>query len=224
MLRVNGIDRTMVGPVFWFHFPDRHIAYIEDRQALWFHRYIAFQGRLMQTWISAGLIHDRPVFCPLDEVSSMAHAFDRILELCIRGTHRSQVQAINSLENLLLDLEAFRNIPSAPTPSLVEIVEAYIQDHRYAPPGYAPLARQLGMAESTLRRKFREATGGPIHQFTENLRIREARRLLDETDTSIADIAASLHYSDIYYFSRHFRKLAGQPPATYRRQQGSAAP
>jgi transcriptional regulator GlxA family with amidase domain len=84
---------------------------------------------------------------------------------------------------------------------------------------YAGIARKLGMAESTLRRRFREATGVPPHEYVLQARVNEARRLLGETDHPIKRVAQQLGYRDVYFFSRQFRQFAGVPPALYRKSR-----
>jgi iron complex transport system substrate-binding protein len=84
---------------------------------------------------------------------------------------------------------------------------------------YDAIAAKLGMAESTLRRRFRDATGVPPHEFVLQARVNEARRLLGETNDPIKRIAQRLGYRDVYFFSRQFRQFAGVPPALYRKSR-----
>jgi AraC family transcriptional regulator of arabinose operon len=48
------------------------------------------------------------------------------------------------------------------------------------------------------------------------LRMREARRLLVETDLTVAEVARKVGFEDPLYFSRCFRHLTGVPPSHYR--------
>jgi AraC-like DNA-binding protein len=82
---------------------------------------------------------------------------------------------------------------------------------------YAQLADEQSMSLSTLRRRFRDAVGSPIHTYMLQLRMSQARRLLGDSDLPIKQVADQLGYRDVFYFSRQFRQITGVPPAAYRK-------
>jgi AraC-like DNA-binding protein len=84
---------------------------------------------------------------------------------------------------------------------------------------YAKIGEQVGLGASTLRRKFKLATGLSLHQYVLQARIQHARALLGETDMPIKLVAQRLGYSDLYFFTRQFRQHVGVPPAAYRRSR-----
>jgi AraC-like DNA-binding protein len=55
-------------------------------------------------------------------------------------------------------------------------------------------------------------------QFTIHARIHRAQRLLRETDLTVKAVGEALGYSDIYFFSRQFKQVAGRSPTEYRQQ------
>jgi AraC-like DNA-binding protein len=56
-----------------------------------------------------------------------------------------------------------------------------------------------------------------VQQWITERRMREARRLLADTDLTVAEIALRVGYSEAGYFVRRFRLGHGVPPATWRR-------
>ena len=58
----------------------------------------------------------------------------------------------------------------------------------------------------------------PPARYVMNLRMREACRLLVETDKTVAEIADILSFEDPLYFSRRFSKMMGTPASDYRRR------
>jgi AraC-like DNA-binding protein len=54
------------------------------------------------------------------------------------------------------------------------------------------------------------------HAYFEQVRVNRARRLL-RAGASIADVAMDLGFSDQSHLNRHFKKLTGITPGTYRR-------
>lgn len=82
----------------------------------------------------------------------------------------------------------------------------------------AELATMVGMSPSHLSALFRRATGGGPGAFHTSLKMARARSLLDTTTLSIMEIASAVGYTDPLYFSRHFRRVHGLNPSSYRAQ------
>ena len=81
------------------------------------------------------------------------------------------------------------------------------------------LAAACNLSPSRLRALFREKSGMSVLAYRDLLRIRRAQELLSFSEDPIEEIAVSLGYCDVYYFSRAFRRLCGIPPGEYRRRQ-----
>jgi transcriptional regulator GlxA family with amidase domain len=77
--------------------------------------------------------------------------------------------------------------------------------------------RRAGMAERTLKRRFKQATGTTLIGRVQDLRIEHAKRLLESSDSSIDDVCAEAGYEDASFFRRLFRRRTGLSPADYRR-------
>lgn len=64
---------------------------------------------------------------------------------------------------------------------------------------------------------FKEATGQTIKEYQCALRLRKAEQLLKETNKPVAEIAQLTGFSDVFYFSKVFRRKRGCSPSEYRR-------
>ncbi len=84
------------------------------------------------------------------------------------------------------------------------------------------LLRIAHMSRSNLMRVFRKATGQTPIEYLVRLRIQRAMELLRGTDLPITEIAMEVGFSDSNYFTRQFRKAAGETPSAFRRKQRSA--
>lgn len=82
------------------------------------------------------------------------------------------------------------------------------------------LARAFHLNASTLKQAFKEVYGQPIATYMKEYRIREAMRLLQATDLSIADIALQLGYHSQSRFSEAFKDIAHCLPTDYRKRNG----
>lgn len=78
----------------------------------------------------------------------------------------------------------------------------------------------MNMSRSTLVRKLKSITGQTPLQFIRDVKMDEARRLLQSRSATVADIAQRLGYSDREHFSRIFREVTGQLPSEWQKQQG----
>ena len=78
------------------------------------------------------------------------------------------------------------------------------------------LARSVGVSRSVLAERFAEMVGQPPMQYLALWRMQLASRLLAEGG-QVAAVAGAVGYESEAAFSRAFKKLVGQAPATWRR-------
>lgn len=84
----------------------------------------------------------------------------------------------------------------------------------------AALARRAGMSSRTLLRRFEAATGMTPSRWLLAQRLGKARDLLEETATSIEDVAALSGFGTTGTLRHHFRAHLATTPAAYREAFG----
>jgi AraC-like DNA-binding protein len=209
-------EYALHGGWLWTAYPGPHIRFHRAPGcASWHHRYAAFTGAMIDEWMAAGLWFEEPQPLPGEKVVAL---FDELLAQVKSEGAWSARRATNLLEQILLALAESRSAQPAREAWLSQVFERLNEDGNFAP-DYVRLAASCGLGLSTLRRKFREATGTSLHAYVMQRRIAKARELLGETDWPLKQIASHLQFSDVYFFSSQFRKLAGIPPATYRKSR-----
>lgn len=108
------------------------------------------------------------------------------------------------------------------------LVRAVLKELRKGgmPDGITGLAARVGLSESHLRNRFREATGVSLGRFIMTDRFRRAELLLAREDVRIGEIAETCGFSSLYAFSRAFANHAGESPTAFRRRtrEGGAEP
>ena len=217
-LDVGGRKHELAGANFWSCYAGPRISFhVTPGRRSWAHRYIAFRGPLVARWIAEGLFPVAPQESP-SGVPFEAR-FDRLLELSRRSDRVNQLRAIHELEGILIDLADARAQATEHQPWLKTVIDRLHDFSAGGEPDYETLAEKIGMTASTLRRRFKFATGTTPHQYVLQLRIAEAKRMLGGGDEPIKRIAQKLGYRDVYFFSRQFRALTGVPPAMYRRSR-----
>ncbi|QHT63262.1 AraC family transcriptional regulator [Paenibacillus lycopersici] len=80
------------------------------------------------------------------------------------------------------------------------------------------MAAAAGVGERQFNRLFMKRTGMSFKAYHQNVRIREACRLLRATDRKISDIASAVGYQDIPYFNELFKRKNGVSPREYRNE------
>jgi len=75
---------------------------------------------------------------------------------------------------------------------------------------------KLGIPRERVFKLVKEEYGLSFKQLIHTLRIREAMRLLKETDLRIIDIALNLGFNNISYFNNIFKQQTKQTPSAYR--------
>ncbi len=73
------------------------------------------------------------------------------------------------------------------------------------------------LPERTIKRRFKAATGSTLIDYLQNLRIEEAKRLLESSNLVIEDISVAVSYEDVSFFRRLFKRRTGTTPGQYRR-------
>ncbi|MBB6730730.1 helix-turn-helix domain-containing protein [Cohnella zeiphila] len=107
--------------------------------------------------------------------------------------------------------------------NLIKEIKSYIESD-YANPALSLdyLSEKFGISGKYLSRLFKEEFGLKFVDFLIDQRIRQARKLLSETNDSVQEIAERLGYSSPISFARTFKKIVGLPPGDYRRETQSS--
>lgn len=79
------------------------------------------------------------------------------------------------------------------------------------------IAAKLNVHEDHMSKLFRQVAGMPPGEYVRTIRLREARRLLGETDWSIELVGEAVGYPDLHYFSRIFSAHEGISPRAFRK-------
>jgi len=108
-----------------------------------------------------------------------------------------------------------RNLPHAD--AVVRRCEDWLKQHFRQPAAVGAVVQMAGIPERSLKRRFRAATGSSLIEYVQNLRIEEAKRLLEGEATPVDEVSAAVGYEDASFFRRLFRRLTGVAPSQYRR-------
>lgn len=99
----------------------------------------------------------------------------------------------------------------------VNVCKNYIFNHLFEPISIQDLAALVHLSPVYLSQLFKKETGKPLGQYIQEEKIKEAQKLLVQTDHSIADIGMMLHFNTQSHFSSLFKKRTGLTPTQYRK-------
>lgn len=84
------------------------------------------------------------------------------------------------------------------------------------------LAEAAGISETYLKQLFNERFGAPPKRYVIQMRINRAQDMLRFEDFTVTQIAEMCGFSDVYYFSRQFKKYTGLTPTEFSKKYKSS--
>ena len=101
--------------------------------------------------------------------------------------------------------------------SVVRGCEQWLKDNYTESNAIAQVIEQAKIPERTLKRRFKAATGSSLIEYIQNLRIEQAKTLLETDELPVDDVSVAVSYEDVSFFRRLFKRLTGLTPSQYRR-------
>jgi len=101
-------------------------------------------------------------------------------------------------------------------PPLLRVRRQLDADYRRIPP-LDELAELAAMSRSHLCHRFRKCFGSSISEYVIRKRMAAAQRMLYEVNLRPGEIADAVGYTDIFQFSKQFKKTFGVSPSEYRK-------
>lgn len=146
------------------------------------------------------------------------------LALHIISRHVSPGEAMRIAKVYLLKWHDEGQLPYEPlvrqqphSDGAVRACERWLREHFREPGAVARVVAHAGIPERTLKRRFKHATGLALIDYLQNLRIEEAKGLLESSDRAVDEISYQIGYEDASFFRRLFKRRTGVAPAQYRR-------
>lgn len=203
-------------------FPGDIVYYDTDLADPWSFCWFSFNGTKAEEYVrQIGLSRAKPVLV-VGESSSIPALMDILLEAYQTQPSVGVFQRQASLFQLLAALEdsygQSGKTPIVPrlSPSSVEKAIAFISYNYHKAVSIAELARHVGLERSYFSKLFNTTMGCPPQIFLQKYRIEKAQLLLKTTGLSIGEVCECVGFSDIFYFSRIFKKSVGLCPTKYR--------
>lgn len=111
----------------------------------------------------------------------------------------------------------YQKLCSGHSPLIKDCLQQLMNYH-FEDMSLASMADKLCVSASYLSRLFSQEVGISYNQYVTNLKIREACRLLENTNMSLSEISCSLCFSSQSYFQNVFKKYMKMTPNEYRKK------
>ena len=99
----------------------------------------------------------------------------------------------------------------------IRLAKNYMKEHYMDPVTLEDVSALAGFSPTYFSALFKKETGSAFLEYLQSVRMDEAKRLLKETNLSIALVCEKVGYSDVKYFTKSFIKHTGLKPGEYRK-------
>lgn len=215
-------DRTFhleAGDMFLM-IPGQRIFYQADENDPWEYSWIGLQGIKAEEYVKRSGLYETLV-CSLEADSPIPGIFERLHS----ALHQDNADLLFNacaweFVYQLASLLPRQQEPAALTPDeYTEMILTYVEQNFERPISVQEIADHLALDRSYVHRIFKKRMNMSVKEYILSLRMADACSYLIHTDLPVSDIARSVGYDDVLYFSRLFRKKKGRSPSEYRKQK-----
>ncbi|MBO9604973.1 MAG: AraC family transcriptional regulator [Paenibacillaceae bacterium] len=196
--------------------PGAHFSFGPTPGRYWDEYYISFAGERIEEWLAAGLLQP-DVVRRVGVDDTWVQRIERMMKLLENGIPADADRAALAFESLLYEFaQAGDGGAEGARNGLFHKLYETLAGDLYREHDAAAVAALFHISESTLRRLVKKTTGYSFGEYVHRLKMAEAKKLLLNTEMKSKEIAGLLGYSDEFYFSRTFKRIAGMAPGRLR--------
>lgn len=186
----------------------------------WTESYIGFDGKLADFFLQKQEILRDIEVVELGDQEVLLDTFYKIFDLVKNeGPCFQQIASglIIKLLGYILSLDTQKTFAGNNIEKSIQEICYHIREHIEDDFNFERLTQNYDTSCSHLRKMFKQYTGKSPHQYYLDMKIIRAKELILNTNLSIKEIAFSLGFESIHYFSRLFKNKVGRAPTEFRR-------
>lgn len=104
------------------------------------------------------------------------------------------------------------------TQKLMFEILGYINNHYFEPLTLKTMSEKYFLSTCYFSRTFKEATGFHFVEYLNNVRVKEAKKLLLDSGLTVNEIATATGFHSNTHFGRVFKQIAGCSPSSYNKE------
>ncbi|MFZ2539725.1 MAG: AraC family transcriptional regulator [Oscillospiraceae bacterium] len=221
------VDDIMSGELYWCHFdffyrPDCEWLFDfynnMEKYVTLFESELQFKEHLREVPVFEGG-YSLPEFISIKNSDAIEYLFRMMYKAFMRGDRYWQLSAkISFIEIFELILMQTNNDKTDMSNKLyiVDQIKTYIDKNYYKKLTVNEICENTWLNPEYASKIFKKETGVKLVEFLNKFRIEKAKKLMLDSDLSIADIADMVGFSNENYFCTVTKKLEGQTPAKLR--------
>lgn len=206
-------------------FPNVWHSYCPDRTTGWKEYFIGVKGTVIDEIIKGGfLTSDSPVL-QVGLSEKLVSLYNEALQIANEGSVCSQQYLSGILMHILgyvLCASATPDVKMDEIKYKMEMAKIYINERLTDDIDLEELPKTLMMSYSSFRKCFKQMVGMPPGRYIQDLRLKEACRLLKTTNMSVKRVSVVTRFKSVTLFNCLFKKRVGYTPLAYRRKSRAA--
>ena len=200
-------------------FPGQWHSYRPKNETGWNEYYIGFEGKIIDKLVANGFISPQQQVLDVGINEDLVNLFSTAIKVAKEDKTASQQNLAGIVFNILgtiLSLAQNKNFETKESAQKIERAKVIMLENIHKDIDIQGIARNLGVSYSLFRKEFKEYTGYAPAQYFQELKLRNAKEFLAETNLPIKEISYKLNFSSYEYFLSFFKKRVGFTPTEYR--------
>ena len=203
-----------------FLFPGEWHRYKPDKKCGWTENWIGFKGDVTLLTNSSSLISIETPIIEIGLQDNILKTFYNIFDLVqadFTGAEYTISGAANYLLGLILTHRKRMSMKiSTKTDEIIMKAKVRLEENYDSGISMEEIAEELNISYVWFRTYFKKHTGFSPYEYLLNIKINNAKILLQSTNYSVKEIATLSGFNSQYQFSKIFKLKTGKPPTEYK--------
>ena len=137
----------------------------------------------------------------------------------VPSVDENMIKSYVNVMTLCASYLALSNAVTSPKPTVAQLTMKFINDKYTEKINVKDICAAVGYSKSTVLSAFKKEFSTTVNAYLNTLRLERAKKLLENANSSVNEIALNCGFSDQSYFSKVFVATYGITPTEYRRDK-----
>ena len=143
----------------------------------------------------------------------------REIAASVRTIEENKIQSFVNIMTVCASYLTLANAVTAPKSSVGQLTMRFISERFTEKISVKDICKAVGYSKSTVLSAFKKEFSTTVNAYLNTLRLERAKKMLENENTSVNEVALSCGFSDQSYFSKVFSAAYGITPTEYRRDK-----
>jgi AraC-like DNA-binding protein len=218
---VEGATYKVIPGSFLFIFPGVKHHYRPDSEIGWDEYWVGFKGDFFSRLIEKGILSREHTYLEIGLHTQIFSTFNRIFQEILIQQPLYQIKACSEILSLITEIVTHERRRKQPNhyQKTVEKAKYLIESNLYKnnDMNISAISELIGVSVSRLNEIFKVYTSMTPYQYCIQLKINEAKMLLENENLSVKEVAHNLGFEDQGHFSKLFKNKTGIAPSDWKK-------